>query len=59
MAQSRGELKQPAAGLTKCPTGIRGLDEITNGSLPESRPAQAYGSAGRGKSERVTEVLWT
>jgi len=27
-----------AAGLPKSPTGIRGLDEITEGGLPRGRP---------------------
>ena len=37
-------------GLPKCPTGIRGLDEITFGGLPRGRPTLVCGSAGCGKT---------
>jgi circadian clock protein KaiC len=37
-------------GLSKCPTGIRGLDEITRGGLPRGRPTLVCGSAGCGKT---------
>src|SRR3954463_8107936 len=36
--------------LTKAPTGIRGLDEITGGGLPLGRPTLICGSAGCGKT---------
>lgn len=36
--------------LTKCPTGIQGLDEITYGGLPKGRTALVCGSAGCGKT---------
>src|SRR3990172_4218073 len=36
--------------LEKCPTGIRGLDEITKGGLPRGRPTLICGSAGSGKT---------
>lgn len=36
--------------LTKCPTGIQGLDEITHGGLPKGRTALVCGSAGCGKT---------
>ncbi|MDI6852250.1 MAG: circadian clock protein KaiC [Deltaproteobacteria bacterium] len=36
--------------LAKCPTGIRGLDEITNGGLPRGRPTLVCGGAGCGKT---------
>ena len=36
--------------LRKCPTGIRGLDEITGGGLPQGRPTLICGSAGCGKT---------
>jgi circadian clock protein KaiC len=57
MAQNRRKLKQPAAGLTKCLTGIRGLDEITNDGLPEGRPTLVCGGAGCGKTLLATEFL--
>ncbi|MBI5896586.1 MAG: hypothetical protein HZB24_11485, partial [Desulfobacterales bacterium] len=34
--------------LEKCPTGIKGLDEITQGGLPQGRPTLVCGSAGCG-----------
>lgn len=38
------------AGIEKCPTGIRGLDEITFGGLPRGRPTLIAGGAGSGKT---------
>jgi circadian clock protein KaiC len=43
--------------LTKCPTGIRGLDEITNGGLPLARPTLVCGNAGCGKTIVGMEFL--
>ena len=45
------------AGLTKCPTGIQGLDEITGGGLPQGRPTLVCGSAGCGKTVLAMEFL--
>jgi circadian clock protein KaiC len=36
--------------IGKSPTGIRGLDEVTQGGLPEGRPTLLCGSAGCGKT---------
>jgi circadian clock protein KaiC len=36
--------------LEKSPTGIKGLDEITEGGLPKGRPTLISGSAGSGKT---------
>lgn len=36
--------------LEKSPTGIRGLDEITDGGLPQGRPTLVCGGAGSGKT---------
>jgi len=33
------------AKLTKCPTGIQGLNEITDGGLPKGRPTVLRGTA--------------
>ena len=38
------------AGLEKSPTGIDGLDEITDGGLPKGRPTLIAGGAGSGKT---------
>ncbi|RQW81063.1 MAG: circadian clock protein KaiC [Methanothrix sp.] len=39
-----------SASLEKSPTGINGLDEITDGGLPKGRPTLIAGSAGSGKT---------
>src|SRR5579864_9181301 len=44
-------------GLAKCPTGIRGLDEITLGGLPRGRPTLVCGGAGCGKTLLGMEFL--
>lgn len=46
-----------ATGVTKTPTGIRGLDEITGGGLPAGRPTLISGSAGAGKTMLAVEFL--
>jgi len=43
--------------LAKCPTGIPGLDEVTNGGLPQGRPTLVCGSAGCGKTLLAVEFL--
>lgn len=43
--------------LPKCPTGIQGLDEITEGGLPRGRPTLVCGSAGCGKTLLAAEFL--
>lgn len=54
----RIKAKKPSmAGLTKCPTGIQGLDEITGGGLPQGRPTLVCGSAGCGKTVLAMEFL--
>ena len=46
-----------AAQLPKCPTGIQGLDEITDGGLPRGRPTLVCGGAGCGKTLLAAEFL--
>ena len=48
---------QPANAVTKCPTGIHGLDEVTLGGLPRGRPTLVCGSAGCGKTLLGMEFL--
>jgi circadian clock protein KaiC len=52
---------QPAVpelvGLPKAPTGIRGLDEVTEGGLPRGRPTLVCGPAGSGKTLLAMEFL--
>lgn len=43
--------------LPKSPSGIRGLDEITEGGLPKGRPTLICGSAGSGKTLFSMEFL--
>jgi circadian clock protein KaiC len=43
--------------LPKSPTGIEGLDEITEGGLPKGRPTLICGSAGCGKTLMGIEFL--
>jgi circadian clock protein KaiC len=40
----------PSRALAKAPTGIQGLDEVTNGGLPRGRPTLVCGGAGSGKT---------
>ncbi len=47
----------PRRRLPKCPTGIHGLDEITDGGLPRGRPTLLCGGAGCGKTLLATEFL--
>jgi circadian clock protein KaiC len=48
---------QAAVQLAKTPTGIQGLDEITEGGLPQGRPTLLVGGAGCGKTLLATEFL--
>ncbi|MGE5252070.1 MAG: ATPase domain-containing protein, partial [Bacteroidota bacterium] len=51
--ETRGKL--PA--LKKAPTGIQGLDEITEGGLPRGRPTLVAGGPGCGKTLLAMEFL--
>jgi circadian clock protein KaiC len=52
----QGSENRPIA-LEKCPTGIRGLDEMTFGGLPRGRPTLICGGAGCGKTLLGIEFL--
>ena len=43
--------------LEKCPTGIRGLDDITRGGLPRGRPTLVCGGTGCGKTLLALEFI--
>ncbi len=43
--------------LAKCPTGVRGLDQITFGGLPRNRPTLVCGGPGAGKTLLGIEFL--
>jgi len=49
--------RPPSRTLPKSPTGIKGLDEITGGGLPQGRPTLVCGSAGCGKTVFGMEFL--
>lgn len=44
------EASRGLPGFAKSPTGIAGLDEVTNGGLPTGRPTLLCGFAGSGKT---------
>src|SRR3954447_25982646 len=51
---------RPSASLPlfpKCPTGIRGLDEISGGGLPRGRTTIVCGGPGSGKTMMGLEFL--
>ncbi len=49
--------RKQTTSLTKAPTGIQGLDELTGGGLPKGRPTLLCGSAGCGKTLLAMEFL--
>lgn len=49
--------RREMAGIKKARTGIKGLDEITQGGLPQGRPTLVCGSAGSGKTMLAMEFL--
>ena len=55
--KNRLQTKSPTHGIAKCPTGIRGLDEITDGGLPKGRPTLICGAAGCGKTLLAMEFI--
>jgi circadian clock protein KaiC len=57
MAQARSKTKGFDTELAKSPTGMSGLDEITNGGLPKGRPTLVCGAAGCGKTLFAMEFL--
>ncbi len=48
---------QFARTIPKCPTGIAGLDDITEGGLPRGRPTLVCGGAGSGKTLLSMEFI--
>jgi circadian clock protein KaiC len=57
MVQAEDKPKSFGTQLEKSPTGINGLDGITNGGLPKGRPTLVCGSAGSGKTLFAMEFL--
>jgi len=50
-------VKPVPKGISKSPTGIRGLDEITGGGLPTGRPTLICGGSGCGKTMLAMQFL--
>jgi circadian clock protein KaiC len=50
MAETDGQRELSHRQIAKCPTGIKGLDEISGGGLPRGRPTLVCGGAGCGKT---------
>src|SRR3954451_19690776 len=50
MAKVNKDLRPGKLPLAKSPTGIPGLDEVTQGGLPQGRPTLVCGTAGCGKT---------
>ena len=48
---------ESSPSLSKAPSGIEGLDEITGGGLPAQRPTLVCGTAGCGKTMLAMEFL--
>jgi circadian clock protein KaiC len=57
MASVNDQPGTTARSLRKSPTGIGGLDEVTNGGLPKGRATLVCGSAGCGKTLLAVEFL--
>src|SRR5882672_2501470 len=57
MTEGMQERQKLARELAKTPTGIKGLDEILLGGLPQGRPTLVCGSAGCGKTLLGMEFL--
>ena len=47
-----------STALPKSPTGIYGLDDVTQGGLPKGRPTLLCGAAGTGKTMFAMEFLY-
>jgi circadian clock protein KaiC len=57
MLEQLDHQSQASGQLAKTPTGIQGLDEITEGGLPQGRPTLLVGGAGCGKTLLAMEFL--
>jgi circadian clock protein KaiC len=57
MRKKRIRTGSSSGSLPKCPSGIKGFDEITGGGLPKGRPTLVAGSAGSGKTLFSMEFL--
>ncbi len=53
----KGSSKQILHALEKVPTGIMGLDEVTQGGIPKGRTTLVCGGPGTGKTMMALEFL--
>ncbi|MCE8429313.1 MAG: circadian clock protein KaiC [Candidatus Methanoperedens sp.] len=57
MSKENNIIRSSDIFLLKCQTGIRGMDDITDGGIPGGRPTLVCGSAGCGKTLLAIEFL--
>jgi circadian clock protein KaiC len=57
MSNTKSKIESQHPTLPKTPTGILGLDEITQGGLPKGRPTLICGEAGCGKTLMSLEFI--
>lgn len=57
VAKNNNGNSRTLTGIRKVRTGVKGLDEITGGGLPQGRPTLVCGSAGSGKTMLAMEFL--
>ena len=57
LIKAHRKIPAPSRELSKCPSGVRGLDQITYGDLPRGRPTLLCGGAGTGKTLLGIEFL--
>jgi len=57
MSPQTGEKPYQPKRLEKCPTGIKGIDEITDGGIPRGRVSLIIGEPGTGKTFFAMEFL--
>lgn len=55
--KAKSKQKSENKSMAKTPTGINGLDEITEGGLPKGRPTLICGDAGSGKTVFAIEFI--
>src|SRR5581483_7438113 len=58
LAKPKSKNVSSQQAIAKAPTGIQGLDEITNGGLPKGRPTLVCGGAGSGKTLMAASFLF-
>ena len=57
VSEGRPDKARTLRSLAKCPTGIRGLDDVTEGGLPRGRATLVSGGAGCGKTLLAMEFV--